>query len=165
MTYNPFEEADRKVQKAKRDFALGLGIVTAVPDDVDHQIVMKEITDVGDGGNGPTGSTVMVPQRGDIALPSRGDMIVFGRLKNGEPLTLGTIYSREAPSREYAANERHIGADDGGGTYLHGPFGVVPKVTDDPQNAVDGAVWYRTDIDEYRGQEDGNTVTFDTTTV
>jgi hypothetical protein len=39
---------------------------------------------------------------------------------------------------------------------------TVPTLGSDPSNPGDGTVWYRTDLDEYRGVEDGTTVTFRT---
>lgn len=42
---------------------------------------------------------------------------------------------------------------------------VVRVVDSDPSDAVDGAIWYRSDLNEYRGMEDGAVVTFDTTAV
>lgn len=36
---------------------------------------------------------------------------------------------------------------------------------DDPSNPVDGSLWYRSDLDEYRGVENGSVVSFNTTQV
>lgn len=40
---------------------------------------------------------------------------------------------------------------------------IVRILDEDPDDPVDGAVWYRSDTGEYRGVEDGTTVIFDTT--
>ena len=42
---------------------------------------------------------------------------------------------------------------------------IVKRRSDDPQNPSDGAMWYRTDLDEFRGQVAGETVTFDTAAI
>ena len=46
-------------------------------------------------------------------------------------------------------------------------YRIVRRVTSDPDadDRVDGSVWYRTDLDEYRGQEDGSVVTINSTAV
>lgn len=44
---------------------------------------------------------------------------------------------------------------------------VIQAVSSDPPAAerVDGSVWYRTDTNEFRAQENGSLVTLDTTAV
>lgn len=35
-----------------------------------------------------------------------------------------------------------------------------PIVTSDPASPVDGDIWYRSDLDEWKGRKNGTTVTF-----
>jgi len=45
------------------------------------------------------------------------------------------------------------------------PVVILPGRGTDPPAPADGSIWYRTDLDEYRGVENGNKVSFDTTQV
>lgn len=109
--------------------------------------------------------SVSIDGVGDISLPSEGDLVAFGRFKDRKNVVLGVLYGQSDDIRSYDPSERHIGHDDNGGTYVHGPFGVVPKRSDDPSDPDDGAVWYNESVNEYRGSEDGAVVSFDTTPV
>lgn len=71
-----------------------------------------------------------------------------------------------------AANEGVLGVDTNStgphnwrvpGTLTAEALLTVPKLSSDPNNPDDGSIWYRTDLDEYRGVEGGTTVSFDTT--
>jgi len=73
-----------------------------------------------------------------------------------------------------AANEGVLGVPVGNsGTYnwrIPGTLTVeteftVPVVSSDPSGASDGDIWYNSTEDEYRGVENGTTVSFDTTPV
>lgn len=167
MTQNPFADASQKAASVRGDFSLSVAQVTEAPDDGGHIIAIKPTTKAGgqQTETSATPATVLVPQRGDVALPREGDLVVFSRLENRKPVVIGTLYSYLSSIREHDADERHIGADDGAGLFLHGDFATVPTRADDPSNPADGAVWYRTDLDEYRGVENGQTVAFDTTNV
>lgn len=166
MSKNPFKDTQDAVKRQRGNFALGIAKVMFVPESSAHQIVIQPVTATEPGTEtNPAPATVSVPQKGDIALPTEGDLVVFGRFKNRQNVVLGTLYSQKSSIREYRGDERHIGDDDGSGVFIHGPFGVVPKLDADPPAAPDGAVWYRTDLDEYRGVEGGTTVRFNTTTV
>jgi len=41
----------------------------------------------------------------------------------------------------------------------------VPELSSDPASPSDGDVWYNTAADEYRGQENGTIISFNTTAV
>jgi len=49
--------------------------------------------------------------------------------------------------------------------FSQSPIVLLPLRDDDPTGIPDGSIWYRTDLDEYRGYENGTYVTFDTTQV
>jgi hypothetical protein len=167
MALNPFEDSRQKVRDSTGEFSLGLARVTASPDDSNHRIGIRPVTQTGANETitNPTGADVLVSEFGDVNVPQRGDMVVFGRFENRNPVVLGTIYTQESAAREYDSTERHIGRESSAGLFLHGPFGVVPRRTEAPENPPDGAIWYREDLDEYRGVENGTKVSFDTTTV
>jgi len=54
----------------------------------------------------------MVQNKGDVGLPSEGDLVVFGRLANGQSIVLGSLYSRESSVPDYQPDERTIGIGD-----------------------------------------------------
>lgn len=166
MTYNPFKDSSQKMRRRDGEYALSFAKVVSASSDSAHEVGIKPATTTGEvrTDTDPVPATVVVPQRGDVALPSVGDLVVVGALQNRMPIVLGTVYSKRSSIRPYDADDRHIGTDDGV-THLHGRFGVVPKRSDDPDDPDDGAIWYRTDISEYRGVEGGTTVSFDTTNV
>jgi hypothetical protein len=167
MARNPFKDNSQKDQRTSGVFSLGVGEVTNVPDNNAHQIGVRPLTKTGDGQNitKPTGMTVAVSQKGDIAVPNKGDLVVFGRIKNRKNIVLGVLYSQESNIRDYDSQERHIGSESNSGTFIHGPFGVVPKIDEAPSAPPDGSVWYRSDLGEYRGMEDGTKVRFNTTAI
>lgn len=163
MTQNPFETTRKESKRRADDFALGFARVLEVPDDSAHQVVLKPLTRTTEATEtDPQSATVSVVQKGDVALPQEGDVVVYGRITSEKIVVLDVVYSRYSDIRDYDHRERHIGAESGEGVFLHGPFGVVPKVTEDATDAADGAVWYRTDIDEFRGKQDGTVVEFGT---
>lgn len=56
--------------------------------------------------------------------------------------------------------------DESNGTWvLEGAPIVLPQLASDPTSPSNGEIWYRSDTDEYRAQQGGSTVTFDTTAV
>lgn len=168
MAQDPFKDSRQRHRRNRGNFSLGIARVVSAPSNAGHQVAIQPVTSSGDGGETetrPSPAGVVVPVKGDISLPAVGDLVVFGRFKNRQNVVLGTIYSQQSDIREYDAAERHVGIESNEGTYIHGPFGVVPTVTEDPQSPPDGAVWYRTDLDEYRGVEGGTTVSFSTTAV
>jgi hypothetical protein len=166
MTANPFSDAKQRVDRQSGEFALQLARVIDVPSDATHQVLVESMTKTSERTVAkPTPATVITAATGDISLPKAEDVVILGKLPNGQDVVLGSVYWKNSVVRDYDAAERHIGRDDGGGVWLHGPFAAAPKRTDDPTDAPNGAVWYRDDLDEYRGQRDGNTVSFDTTQV
>lgn len=167
MAQNPFKDSKRRLDRRNGDYALGVAKVVSSPDDAAHRVAIVPLTSTGRGETStqPSSATVLVDQKGDISVPSEGDLVLFGRLKNRDHIVIGTIYSKESTIRDYHSEERHIGHEDGAGTFIHGPFGVQPRVTEDPEDAPDGSIWYREDIGEYRGMEDETKVKFDTTEV
>jgi hypothetical protein len=167
MTANPFRDATEKADRVAEVNPIGVAEVANVADDAGHVITIEPLTKVIDQTTVTDGepADVLVRQRGDVALPNEGDIVVYSHFDDGTVVVLGTLYGYRDEVRAYAADERHVGSDDGAGVFLHGPFASAPRVSDDPDDAPDGAVWYRDDLDEYRGVESGTTVTFDTTNV
>jgi hypothetical protein len=51
-----------------------------------------------------------------------------------------------------------------GDAIIEGVALLQPR-SSDPSNPPDGAMWYRADLDEYHGVENGTVVSFDTTTI
>jgi len=109
-------------------------------------------------GEGATASGVRAASIGPGSIASHDDSTAFG---------LSATTS--------AAHEGVLGVGVGSvaGTYnwrIPGTLTVeteftVPVLGSDPTGASDGDIWYRSDLDEYRGVENGTTVSFDTTTV
>lgn len=169
MGYIPTEDAKERVQSERQRGTYGIYTATVVGSSGSsgHMVVVKPITSTGERATAtdPTAATVLTTTIGDIGQPTEGDVVALAPIRGKEkPVVIGTIYTSESGIRSYDAGERHIGRS-GHGTYLHGLFASAPSRTDDPSDAPDGATWYREDLDEYRGVEDGTTVTFDTTAV
>jgi hypothetical protein len=123
-----------------------LGATTADPDNPDYWEVEESLTVQGG-----------VLARGPL---STEEHITLGEL-NGDPTAgIGTVY--------YDKNDSRFHGETGRGTFAFAELDnnalTIPTRTDDPP-AEDGILWYRSDLDEYRGVEDGNIVSFDTTTV
>lgn len=169
MGYIPTEDARERVQNERQRGTYGIYAATVVGSSGSsgHMIVVKPITSTGvqETSTDPTSATVLTTTKGDIEQPKEGDVVALAPIRGKEkPIVIGTLYTGESGIRRYEAGERHVGRDDHG-TYLHGSFATAPKRTDDPSDPPDGAVWYREDIDEYRGVENGTIVTFNTTAV
>lgn len=167
MTANPFRDSTRKVRRQRGEFALGVAEVKSVDADRSHTVLVQPLTTAASNKTltDAEPADVLVSQNGDVSLPAEGDLVVYGHLNDEDIVVLDTLYGYRDQVREYAVDERHLGQDDGGGVFLHGPFAAAPSVEQDPSDPPDGAVWYRSDLAEYRGQESGTTVTFDTTDV
>lgn len=176
MTLDPFKDSEERVRRREDSFALDFAKVVDSPPDANHRVVVRVVTDIGEGGvelaGKPQPAFVTAATSGDISVPEEGDFVVVGYLRGRQMVVVGSAYTRLNRSPSYEVGERRIGNDSGsvrvrdsGVVAVDGPFGVVPKRTDDPSSPEDGSVWYRSDLDEYRGVENGNTVTFNTTTV
>ena len=166
MALDPFENARNETAAQEQLRGLDVGVVVDTSPE-NHMVAVKEVTSTGQPmtETSPTSASVLVSQHGDIALPQKGDLVIVGRMTSDIAVVLGTFYSDKTEIRTASAESRHIGADDGDGTYLHGPFGVVPIRSEAVTGVPNGSVWYRDDIDEYRGMEDDTKVTFETTPV
>lgn len=166
MTANPFENAKQTVERNLNTFSLILARVADVPDNVTHQAKITPMTETAGGATITQSLTasVAVPQKGDIVLPKNGDIVIVGRLQNRQPVILAVLYAAEDDVRDYSRDERHI-ADDDIGVYIHGRYMTPPSRTDDPNTPPSSAIWYRSDLNEYRGVEGGQIVSFDTTDV
>jgi len=103
-----------------------------------------------------------------FAAAGTGDILSVGADSNGERSFIfdqvGNISFFDFYNSNSVGNERIV---VGSVPFLASNarrFGVPTKGTD-PTNATDGDIWYRSDLDEYRGVEAGTTVSFDTTAV
>lgn len=166
MSLDPFKDSRDRTRRTKRNNGLDVAVVVGTSPE-NHMVAIREVTSTGDvvTETKPTNAAVVVDQKGDVNLPEEGDLVVVARFKSRVPIVLGTYYTQQKQIREAVAEERHIGSEDGEGVFLHGPFGVVPKVSESVTGAPDGAVWYREDLGEYRGMENGTKVSFNTTAV
>lgn len=166
MSLDPFKDSRERTRRSERKNGLDVAVVVGRSTD-SHMVAIREVTSTGEPvtETKPANAAVTIDQKGDVNLPEEGDLVVIARFKNRTPVVLGTYYTQPKQIREAAAEERHIGSEDGEGVFLHGPFGVVPKVSESVTGAPDGSVWYREDLGEYRGMEDGTKVSFDTTAV
>jgi hypothetical protein len=166
MALDPFEDSRQRTNRSERQNGLDVAVVVGTSPE-NHMVAIREVTSTGDPitGSDPTNAAVVVDEKGDVNLPREGDLVVIARFKSRVPIVLGTYYTQQNQIRDASAQERHIGSEDGEGVFLHGPFGVVPKLSESVTGAPDGAVWYRSDLDEYRGMENGTKVRFDTTAV
>jgi hypothetical protein len=159
MALNPFEDARQADQRRRGEYSLAVARVVGVDSAAKHRVAVRPVTSAGGGRTitSPTSATVLVGQRGDIALPDVGDLVIIGRFENREDVVLGTFYSKESDIRDHETDERHIGADDGS-TWLHGRYAVPPRLTEHPSDPADGAVWYRSDLDDLYHYTDENGV-------
>lgn len=164
MSLDPFKDSRDRTRRQEQQNGLDAAVVVGVSVEK-HMVAIREVTSTGERvtEGRPTNAAVLVDDRGDIALPSEGDMVLVARFKGRTPIVVGTYYTQQSQIPGGADGERHIGGSDG--VFIDGPFGVVPQTTDDVSDAPDGAIWYREDLAEYRGMEGGTKVSFDTTAV
>lgn len=168
MGYLPSQNARQRQERSRRrgTYALVQAVVVDVPGDGGHGIVVRPVTDVGDEKKlgKPRIVDVITPSTGEISLPRKGDMVLMGSVRGKErPVAIGAVYAAQDDITSYDSGDRVIGADSA--VRLEGDLATVPSRTDDPEDAPEPSIWYREDLGEYRAVEDGNVVTFDTTTV
>lgn len=161
MAKNPFKDSTRKTRRSTDNAFLDLGVVKQVDADATHTVLVEILSTGGDSG--PVVAAATVSQQGDISVPDVGSLVVIGRVKGRRPIVLGVLYTTEDDIPEYLVGERHIGGE--AGTFISGPFVRAPSVSSDPDSPPDGAIWYREDLDEYRGVEGGSVVSFSTAAV
>lgn len=148
MTADPFQNARQESRRTQRHMGLDIGVVVGVSA-ANHMVAVREVTDTGERqtASPPTTAAVTTDQQGNVVLPSEGDLVVLARFRNRTPVVLGTFYAQKGEV----------------------PGGVqrrqTPQVSEDPSDPDDGTMWYRTDLDEYRGVEAGTVVSFNTTNV
>ena len=163
MTADPFKNSREEASRVSEKQGIDVGTVVAV-DYEGHRVAVREATETAGQSTdtSPSIASVAVPRKGDVAMPEEGDLVAMVRLMNRSPIVFGTWYSRYGEIPDTDGAERHISGRDG--VFIDGPFVKAPRRSDDPSDAPDGSMWYRDDLDEYRGVENGTIVTFDTTT-
>lgn len=110
MTYDPFKNARREDERVQGSFSLGVAQVVSVPDDASHQVAIQPTANTGDETRGdPFGASVIVAELGDVQVPSEGDLVIFGRLSDGQRVVLGTVYTEEDEPPSYTEGQRTIG--------------------------------------------------------
>lgn len=163
MPPNPFTDSAEKSEEVRDAMGVGVGVVIGVSYE-SHMVGLRELTGTGGDTSGtPTQAAVAVDESGDVSLPSVGDTVVFARFMNRQPVVIGPYYTTLGEIPDTDGSERVVSGSDS--IRLSAPYVVDPKRTDDPSDAPDGARWYREDLDEYRGMQNGNIVRFDTTQV
>lgn len=109
----PTTDADRKRAAAVRRQGFDMARVTRVPDDSGHVIEAQVVVPGADGESvgSPLPVWVLVPNKGDIATPNKGDTIILGYTKGGFAVCFGVMYTRQERSQipSYTADERVIG--------------------------------------------------------
>lgn len=162
MSLIPHEDAREESRRVSRQSGLQVAIVDAVHAD-SHVVRVTPITSTGDSvtDTAPVLAAVGVGRRGDVELPSVGDIVTVGMFQNQTPIVMQTHYSQENQVPSIDGADRVVSGEDG--LALDAPYVIWPKRTDDPSTLIDGSTWYREDLDEYRGVENGSVVTFDTT--
>lgn len=140
MAQNPFKDNQQTADRRRGEYSLGIGRVVSVPDDADHQVAIQPVTQTADGTNvtRPETATVMVTRKPDIALPSEGDLVVFGRFKNRQHIILGTIYSQQSKINSYESGERVVSNADGSGYMEIKENGRINLETSGNQVWIDG---------------------------
>lgn len=113
MAYDPFENAREEVGRRQGRFSLALGRVSYAPDNSEHIVIVEPLSDAGPSGeSGPVPAEVGTTSLGDIAVPTQGDLVIFGRFNNGRIIVLQSIYSSDDEVRDYTSDQRHIGRDE-----------------------------------------------------
>lgn len=163
MTADPFKDNAQKDDRRTRIEGLEIAQVVRVPDSNNHTVIVRAASVQGQATSStPEAASVTAATSGDVSIPSEGDLVLVGRTIGGTAIVIGTVYSDTADVPTYDTGDRIVGNDDGP-VILGGDFAVAPRFDSDPDDPSDGAIWYRNDLDEYRGVEDGTTVTFNTT--
>lgn len=169
---NPFSYAATESSNTSDLFAADIGQVTRVPDGNTHSVVIRLLAAERDTTQ--MAAPVTVDVRNDVSLPSVDDIVVLLYTKGGKPIVVGTLYARQDAVPENSATIRRLGHPTGDGhvdihedgqTTIHGQYTRPPVRDTDPDGPEDGAMWYRSDLDEYRGVENNTVVSFDTTDV
>lgn len=113
MTYDPFKNAREEVQRRQGQYSLGMATVERVPQNARHVVVISPLSSSMDGVEaGPVPAEVAVEQIGDIAAPSEGDLVIFGKFDNDRIIVLASVYSDGDEVRDYTAGDRHLGLSD-----------------------------------------------------
>lgn len=148
MTYNPFSDAKRRTEDAEDSFALDLAKVVTAPDDVNHQVVVRIVTEVSGGdirlGGTPLPAFVTAASRGDISVPEEGDYVIIGYLRGRRAVVLGAAYTQFNQSPSYNVGERRIGNETGNvtvkndGTVVVDADGTTVEVKPNGDVVIDG---------------------------
>ncbi len=166
MVQNIFETERPKDKREKREYAFYFARVTSVPRN--GRSVLAQQLGVDESA---AGRAVTVPVKGDVAEPQPGDIIAVMRGSRGAEVVVGTVYEEGDVPSDWEHGDRRIGnrRNDSnvnikrrGEIELNAPFAYAPRVSEDPDRAGDGAVWYNTTEHAYKGVEDGEVVTFQT---
>lgn len=156
---NPFRHAQSTAEAAADEYALDVAEVLSVPSDDGHTVRVQVSTPTVDSENkgSPSKVSALVPSTGDVALPSKGDLVALGYFKSADgsktPIVLGALYSagdENVPA--YDAADRVLGSikhsseiriDSDGTialTHEHGSEVRLKENGDVEVNSVDGNV-------------------------
>lgn len=113
MTYDPFKDARQTAERKQGRYSLGLARVADAPDNSDHVVIISPVSDSGIESSGPVPAEVAVENIGEVAIPSEGDLVVFGKFGNERAIVLQSVYSGDDSVREYQSGDRIIGNENG----------------------------------------------------
>jgi len=171
MSQNPFRAADESAAQAASEMGLDVGTIEEVADDAAHGVRVS-VADPS-GKQPPFAARVLTDVLGDVNVPSVGDVVVIGQVKNGVPFVIGVLPTEEDSFPQYNADERIVARQDGTASVALRDDDVVrtngagarwPQRSTDPSASAvpDGTTWYNTTDDEFRGVKGGTVVTFST---
>jgi len=84
----------------------------------------------------PEPAEVVVPQNGDVCLPTEGDTVMVGYRRNGRPLVVGTQYTDSTDIPPFEEGERVIGHPTSDSTIRFTTDGTI-RLTHDAGTTVE----------------------------
>lgn len=169
MTLNQYTDSRQKAEESSQIFAIDICEVNQVKPNAKHTIVVNIKGDP----DAIFGASVMAPVDGDINLPEEGDLVAVAYSKGGKAFVIGSYYSVQDTVPQHEAGDRQLGTPSSdahitlksdGTVDVNGMAMYWPRLESEPNadDLEDGAVWYNTTDDAYRGVQGGVVVDFNT---
>lgn len=123
---NPFEHSEKRAAQVSESVGLDLARVVGTSPE-NHAIAAQPITSTGTEQTKSTGENVAVtvPEHGDVAMPSVGDLVVLASFRADTKIVLGTFYDDAGDIPSVVEGERVISHDDSDTTIRLKPNGDV----------------------------------------
>lgn len=111
MASDPFTNARQGDEQVRNQLGFDIGKVIAVSPE-NHMVAVEDATHSGGAGETrgtPTSAAVPVGNKGDVTLPSVGDMVMIARFRNNKAVVLSTYYTQQPDIPTAEEGERVVG--------------------------------------------------------